>query len=80
MPDKFVHKCPFMSCSYTSFTRPSYKEHEKIHIGDKGLKVKKCNFKDCDLIFIKLDDYNSHMMNVHKVLQSKRPAFVMIPA
>lgn len=81
MPEqKFLHKCPYLSCSFTSFTRPQYNEHKKTHAGDTSLKVSKCNFKDCNKIFMRKEDYNSHMISVHKVLLAKKPVFVMVSA
>jgi uncharacterized C2H2 Zn-finger protein len=51
-----------------------------MHIKDKSLKVSKCNFKNCDKIFMKKDDYTNHMIQIHKVLQAKKPALAMVSA
>lgn len=80
MKDVWLHRCPYFNCSFTCFTRPQYKQHKKMHIKDKSLKVSKCNFKNCDKIFMKKDDYTNHMIQIHKVLQAKKPALAMVSA
>jgi len=91
--DKFLHKCPFKNCSFTSFTRPEYNAHKKIHIGDNSVKLRKCGM--CFDVFEYTpkgkEQYIEHMIAAHKKLQgqtfgnfiikkARKPVLAMVPA
>ena len=41
----YIHKCPVMSCGYSSRTRSHVREHYKTHSGEKPFQCKICDKK-----------------------------------
>lgn len=65
--DKWVHRCPYYSCSFYSFRRPDFRAHVSSHSAN-DLKIRKCGFLNCNQVFLSVVDYNSHQRSKHGVL------------